>query len=134
MLLFCGLFLVWISVFSHRSPPAFLFIFFLAHWIKMSTILVFYFFQSLLCRVFLWDTCPLNAITLALGFFLSSHSAQIYLDVSELACFFFFPLSLWISAFITRKLKRYALYPFNYSHNFWNFSFMAISDNKLCLS
>ena len=48
--------------------------------------------------------------------------------------FFFFPLSLWISAFITRKLKRYALYPFNYSHNFWNFSFMAISDNKLCLS
>ena len=29
--------------------------------------------------------------------------------------FFFFSQSLWISAFITRKLKRYALYPFDYS-------------------
>lgn len=115
LLLFSALFLVWISAFSPRSPPAFLSFFLFAHWIKMSAISVSYFFQSLLCRVFLWDTFPLSAITLPLGFSLWSHSTQIYLHVSELACFFFFSQSLWISAFITRKLKRYALYPFDYS-------------------
>ena len=135
LLLFSALFLVWISAFSHRSPPAFLSFFLFAHWIKMSAISVSYFFQSLLCRVFLWDTFPLSAITLPLGFSLWSHSTQIYLHVSELACFFFFFSVSLNQCFYNQEIKKIcSISIWLFSYNLWNFSFMAISDNKLCLS
>ena len=124
--LFSGLFLFGFQHFlTNHLLPFFFFLF--AHWIKMSAILISHFFQSLLCRDFLWDPCPLNAITVALGFSLSSHSTQIYLHVSELVGFFS-AISL-NQCFYSQEIKKiHSISIWLFSYIFWNSSFMAIFD------